>query len=55
MKLEFSPEEIIKFYVQPSEFLKTKFNEQWTQVTDIEIKRAKEKYAEKIKQVNLNF
>lgn len=55
MKLEFSPEETIKFYVQPSEFLKTKFNEQWTQVTDIEIKRSTERYADKIKQINLNF
>jgi hypothetical protein len=27
MKLEFSPDEIIRFYVQPSEFLKKKFNE----------------------------
>ena len=55
LKLEFTPDEIIRFYVQPSEFLKSKFNEQWTQVTEIEIKRAKERYAEKIKQVNLNF
>jgi hypothetical protein len=55
LKLDFKPEEIIKFYVQPSEFLKTKFNEQWTQITDIEIKRSKEKYADKIKQINLNF
>ena len=55
LKLEFTPDEIIRFYVQPSEFLKTKFNEQWTKVTEIEIKRAKERYAEKIKQVNLNF
>ena len=54
-KLEFSPEEIIRFYVQPSEFLKKKFNEQWNLVTDVEIKRSKEKYADKIKQINLNF
>ena len=39
-KLEFSPKEIIKFYVQPSEFLKKKFKEQWSQVTEIEIKKA---------------
>jgi len=55
LNLDFKPQEIIRFYVQPSEFLKTKFNEQWTQITDIEIKRAKDKYAEKIKQINLNF
>ena len=40
VNFEFSPEEIIKFYVQPSEFLKKKFNDQWKQVTDIEIKKA---------------
>lgn len=28
-KFEFSPEEIIMFYVQPGEFLKKKFNDQW--------------------------
>lgn len=55
VKLEFNPEEVIMFYVQPSEFLKTKFNHQWTQVTEIEIKRAQERFAEKIKQINLNF
>jgi hypothetical protein len=41
--------------VQPSEFLKKKFNDQWTQVTDIEIKRAQEKYETRIKEINLNF
>ena len=55
VKLEFSPEEVIQFYVQPSEFLKTKFNYQWTQVTEIEIKRAQDRFAERIKQINLNF
>ncbi len=43
------------FYVQPSEFLKKKFNDQWTQITDIEIKRAQEKFADRIKEINLNL
>ena len=55
VKLEFSPDEVIKFYVQPSEFLKTKFNDQWNQVTDVEIKKAQERFADSIKQINNNF
>ncbi len=55
VKLEYSLEEIIMFYVQPSEFLKKKFNDQWTQVTDIEIKRAQARFGDRIKQINLNF
>jgi hypothetical protein len=45
-KLEFSPDEIIRFYVHPSEFLEKKFNEKWNQVTNVEIKRSQEKYAD---------
>lgn len=55
VKLEFSPDEIILFYVQPSDFLKTKFNDQWNQVTEVEIKKAQEKFADRIKQINHNF
>lgn len=54
-KYEFTPEEIIMFYVQPSEFLKNKFKDQWTKVTDVEFLRAKNNYAVRLQQIKLNF
>ena len=54
-KFEFSPEEIIMFYVQPGDFLKKKFNDQWIKLSDIEIKRTKNRYANIIKETKLNF
>ena len=47
-KLEFTPDEIIMYYVQPSEFLKKRFNDQWNKTAEIEIKNSKESFAEKI-------
>jgi hypothetical protein len=35
-KLEFSPEEIIMYYVNPEKFLKNKFKNQWAKITGIE-------------------
>ena len=55
VQLEFNPEEIIMFYVQPNEFLKMKFNDQWTRITDIEMKRAQNRLADRLKQINENF
>ena len=46
---------MIMLYVQPSELLKKKFNDLWTKVSDIEIKRAKDRYAERIMQIKLLF
>ena len=43
------------YYVKPNEFLKQKFNDQWTKVTEIEIKKAQDKYEKRIKEINLNF
>jgi hypothetical protein len=43
------------FYVQPSEFLKKMFNDQWNQITGVEIKRSKEKYVNSIKDIHQNF
>jgi hypothetical protein len=43
------------FYVEPNEFMKNKFNDQWTKVIGIEIRRAQEKYEKRIKEININF
>ena len=54
-KFEFTPEEIIMFYVQPSDFLKKKFNDQWQKSTELEIKLAKENYAKMMNQIKSKF
>ena len=43
------------FYVQPSEFLKMKFNDLWTKTTEIEIEKAQKKYAVRLEEINDNF
>jgi hypothetical protein len=43
------------FYVQPKEFLNNKFNDQWAKFTGLEIRKANEKYKNRIKEIDLHF
>jgi hypothetical protein len=54
-EFEFTPEEIIMYYVKPGEFLKKKFNDLWTRVSDVEIKWSKDRYAYKFRQIKFGF
>ena len=47
-KLKFTPEEIIMFYVQPSDIIKTRFNDWWIRVSDARIKKGRKRYTDHI-------